>query len=180
MVEVINPKLESSRLFLQALTLEQLILYKDSQFSLELELGLIPEDRIIPEEYKAIMENCNIPFLKLYPAKAVYGTIWIIIGKNENKIIGDIGFKGSPTDKGLVEVGYETHEGHRNKGYMTEALATLMEWAFAQHQVEIILAETDKVNKASQKTLSKNGFTPFAETADQYWWRRDKNQLGPD
>ena len=174
MTELTDLKLESSRLYLQPLTFNQLVWYKDLDVSLEKELGLLIGSRGLTEEFIIVIETSNIPYVNYNPEKILYGTIWVIVHKGQKVIMGDIGFKGAPTEHGLIEVGYGIYPEYRNKGYMTEALNSLTNWAFQQPDVKIILAETDKINLASQKTLLKSNFAPFAETESDYWWRLDK------
>jgi ribosomal-protein-alanine N-acetyltransferase len=175
MTEVNSIKLESSRLYLKPLTFDQMVWYKDSDQSLEKELGLMPYPRVLTDQFIIVIETSNLPYVQFNPEKILFGTVWVIIHKEERKIIGDIGFKGAPSDRGLVEVGYGIYMEYRNRGFMTEALNSLTEWAFKQPDVKIILAETDKKNLASQRTLTKSNFSPFAETDQNYWWRLDND-----
>jgi len=177
MTESISIKLESPRLFLRPLTLEQLVCYKDNDLSFVKYLDLIPTSRDLVKEFVTIIESCNIPYVKYNPDKILFGTLWVIIHKTDNVVIGDISFKGAPSDRGLVEVGYGIANDYRNKGYMTEALQTFISWAFQQPDVKIILAETDKTNLSSQRTLIKNNFAAFAETDLNYWWRLDREPI---
>lgn len=175
MTQVNSIKLESSRLYLTPLTYDQMVWYKDFDRSLEKELGVLPGPRTLTDEFIVVVETSNLPYVKFNPEKILFGTIWVIVHKEENIIIGDIGFKGAPSEKGLIEVGYSIYIEYRNKGFMTEALNSLTHWAFQQPLVKIILAETDKSNLASQRTLTKSNFSPFAETDQNYWWRLDKD-----
>jgi ribosomal-protein-alanine N-acetyltransferase len=174
MAELTTIQLETSRLYLKPLTFDQLILYKDHDLSLATELDLVPEYDEVVKEFVVIIESCNIPYVQFNADKILFGTLWVLIHKADKAIIGDISFKGAPSDQGLVEVGYGVAAKYRNKGYMSEALHAFTIWAFEQPQVKIIVAETDKTNVASQKTLSKLNFQPFAETDSNYWWRLDK------
>lgn len=180
MIQISTIKLESLRLFLQPLTIDHLTLYRDNISKLEGELKLKNGNRWLTEEFKEVIETCNIPYVKTHPAEILFGTVWIIIHKNNQVIIGDIGFKGAPNEFGLIEIGYGLDEEYRLNGYMTEAIALIMGWAFVNQKVKIILAETDKANIASQKTLHKSNFIPFAETPQAYWWRRDKDSGATD
>lgn len=175
MAELNNNRLETSRLYLIPLDYDQLLKYRLPDGSLESELGLMPRKREVSEELLMVLDRSIIPFINLYPANILYGTLWIIVHKTQNLIVGDIGFKGAPTDKGLLEIGYATYPEFFNNGFMTEALCSITNWAFSRPEVQIILAETDKGNLASQKILNKNKFIPFAETAEMYWWRLDRN-----
>lgn len=167
-------KLDSPRLFILPLTFDQILLYTKPDDSLEVELGVAPYQRELPEELMMTIQKFVIPYVVGNPNYLLYGTLWVIVHKVKNVIVGDIGFKGAPSDKGLVEIGYGTHPHFFNNGFMTEALGVMTGWAFSQPEVSIILAETDKSNLPSQKVLNKNNFQPFAETETMYWWRLDK------
>jgi [ribosomal protein S5]-alanine N-acetyltransferase len=88
--------------------------------------------------------------------------------------VDNLCFKGEPNERGEVEIGYGTYPDFQNRGIMSEAIAALTEWAFGQEKVRTILAETEKSNAASARTLEKNNFRPFYEIADRIWWRKDK------
>jgi len=174
MTDINKIQIETARLYLKPLTFNQLISYKDHDLSLATELNLIPKYDPVVEEFVVIIESCNIPYIQHHPDNILFGTLWLIVHKEQQAIIGDISLKGAPSDKGLVEVGYGIGAEYRKNGYMSEALKAFTHWAFAHPDVHIILAETDKANIASQKTLIKNHFQPFAETDTNFWWRLDK------
>jgi len=174
MTELNAVKIETPRLYLKPLSFNQLILYKDHNMSLANELAVVPKYDKVVKEFVDIIESCNIPYVQFNPDRILFGTLWVLIHKIDEAIIGDISFKGGPSSHGLVEVGYGVAESYRKMGYMSEALQAFTQWAFEQPDVKIILAETDKTNLASQKTLIKSMFQPFAETDLNYWWRLDK------
>lgn len=175
-----NIRLETSRLYLIPLNYNQLLMYAKSDDSLEFELGISSFKKEFTEELKTTIERFMIPYIIQHPEHILYATIWVIILKAKNMIIGDIGFKGAPSDKGLIEIGYGTYPDFFNQGFMSEALSALTQWAFCQPDVSIILAETDKSNISSQRVLNKNNFLPFAETENMYWWRLDKEKTVED
>jgi len=70
--------------------------------------------------------------------------------------IGNLGFKGAPL-RGAVEIGYGMEPPYERQGYMTEAAAAAIAWAFA-HGADAVEAETDPDNAASQRVLAKLGF----------------------
>ncbi len=88
----------------------------------------------------------------------LFYTMWIIVEKQERAIIGGICFHGAPDENGKVEIGYGTDNGYRNKGFMTEAIAGLIQWIQKNRNVELITAETESSNIASVKVLEKNNF----------------------
>jgi RimJ/RimL family protein N-acetyltransferase len=84
--------------------------------------------------------------------------IWLIMRKDGTNI-GNLSFKGTP-DEGIVEIGYGIAEEYRGFGYATEALETILEWAFEQPGVTCVAAETAPDNAASRRVLEKCGFKP--------------------
>jgi RimJ/RimL family protein N-acetyltransferase len=64
------------------------------------------------------------------------------VHKQDNKLIGSGGYKGSPTDAGTVEVGYEIAAAYRNKGLATELINGLISNAFADSRIKLIIAHT--------------------------------------
>lgn len=100
-----------------------------------------------------------------------YYTYWIVIYNEEYLMVADICFKGEPNSKGEIEIGYGTYPDFQLKGFMTEAIAGLINWAFEQKGVNSILAETDPNNIASQRVLKKNGFIIETQTNENICWR---------
>lgn len=84
----------------------------------------------------------------------------------DGKAIGGIGFKGRPTD-GCAEVGYGLAPSARGNGYAAEALSALLKLA-AEHGVSRVIADTDKGNIASQRTLLRAGFRQTGSEGDLY------------
>jgi ribosomal-protein-alanine N-acetyltransferase len=52
---------------------------------------------------------------------------------------------------------------YRNKGYASEALSGLIDWAKQDGSLCQILADTPVDNNSSEKVLEKNGFQQFGE-----------------
>ena len=76
---------------------------------------------------------------------------------SDGQAIGGIGFKGRPAD-GRAEIGYGLVPSARGNGYAAEAVTALLAVA-GRHGVDRVVAETDRANTASQKTLERAGFT---------------------
>ena len=88
------------------------------------------------------------------------------IHKEDNQLIGSGGYKGSPTAKGAVEIGYEIATAYRNKGFATELANSLIAHAFNHAHVKIIYAHTLANENASTTVLSKCGFVKVEELID--------------
>lgn len=52
---------------------------------------------------------------------------WLFISKENGTIVGDGGFKGSPDENGIIDMGYAIIECQRRKGFALEAVSALLE-----------------------------------------------------
>lgn len=103
-----------------------------------------------------------------------YWGCWLVVRKEDDRVIGDIGFKGKPDENQTVEVGYGFLEEFWNQGYATEAVKALIGWAFNNSKVEKIKAETLKDNYGSMRVLEKLGMQRTDETESMVNWELDK------
>ncbi len=88
------------------------------------------------------------------------------VHKQDNKLIGSGGYKGKPTVDGTVEIGYEIALDYRNRGLATEMTKGLIENAFRDERVRLIVAHTLGQDNASTKVLQKCGFKKVEEIND--------------
>lgn len=117
-------------------------------------------DEILKIAYTQMLDGCLA-----HPDKWEWYAIWMIELK-EGDHVGELCFKGIASDGG-AEIGYGINEIYQNRGYATEAVSALVDWAFTQSGVMCVRAETDADNIASQKVLIKAGFVPTGETGDE-------------
>jgi [ribosomal protein S5]-alanine N-acetyltransferase len=84
---------------------------------------------------------------------------WILVdpATGSRTLIGDGGFTSPPVD-GMVATGYELLPAYRGKGYATEAVRALVDWAFAHPEVRKVVAETLPDNEPSIRVLQRTGF----------------------
>lgn len=136
-------KLKTKRLYLVPTSIEEL----DKRV-------LLMEEGELRQAYQEMLNGA-----RKYPDLALLYVPWKICLRVSDTMIGDIGFKGGPIH-GEVEVGYGLEEPYFGQGYMTEALAPLMQWAFTQKGVYAVSAQTLPENRFSQRVLVKNGFVP--------------------
>jgi RimJ/RimL family protein N-acetyltransferase len=86
-------------------------------------------------------------------------SFWYLISVEEpQQLIGICGFKGRPDRTGSVEISYSILEAWQRRGFATEAVARLVEWAFSHHNVHEVCAETLPHLRQSIRVLEKNGF----------------------
>lgn len=163
--------IETKRLRLHPLTHLQLLKYLDNDQSLEKELHLSSSDREISSELREALENTIIVNVADTTKNYLYWTLWTVIEKEHNRMVGDVCITGEPNEQGEVEIGYGTYEQFRNKGLMTEAVEGLIIWLENQPGVKTIKACTDKNNIASYAVLIKNKFRKAGKTENQFLWR---------
>jgi ribosomal-protein-alanine N-acetyltransferase len=163
--------IESERLILKPLTHGQLIKYIANDNSLEAELKLNPTRKEITPELREALAETILPNILDTGKNHLFSTLWTIILKAESRMVGDVCFVGEPAADGEIEIGYGTYDDFRGKGYMTEAVACIIEWAKRQDNVKSIFAQTAKDNPASWHILLKNHFEQVAEDGNLLSWR---------
>jgi RimJ/RimL family protein N-acetyltransferase len=173
-----NPKIiiETERLKILPLNLGQLEKYLINDHSLEEELSLKKSIRHISDELKEAMSLTIIPTILKKPEDYIYSTLWIVVEKESKQIIAEITYMSITDSDGEIEIGYGTDEEYRNKGYMTEAIGGMIKWSGTQTGIKIIIASTEKGNKASHIVLVKNKFIKFNETNSMICWKFDLNK----
>jgi len=168
MVEIRTPRLR-----LLALTLDQMKQYLYSPRDLETGLGftIAPIDPAGPV-HRAI----NIKISKMSQTDErdhLWYTYWLIVPFPDAYGAGLIGFKGIPNLLGEVEIGYGIDTAYQGKGYMTESVKLLVEWAFQTGRCEAVTAETLADNIPSQRVLQKAGMHRYSEQDQMLLWRID-------
>lgn len=153
--------IETKRLILIPLTYEQTEKFMHLDSRLEDELGLTRAERELTIQYRDAIRKYILPWIKNDPENYLFATIWVIVEKASNTIAGEIGFKKKADENGYLEIGYSTQPKFRIQGYMTEAIAAMVKWAFTFEEVKAVIAETTDKNIPSIKVLRKNGFIDF-------------------
>ncbi|MEK4247459.1 GNAT family N-acetyltransferase [Psychrobacillus sp. FSL K6-2684] len=114
--------------------------------------------------------SMSLEMLKADATSLGWGT-WLVVEKRNGKVIGDIGFKGKPDADNQVEVGYGFLKEYWNKGYATEAVGAIMQWAFATGLVEVIIAETLLDNYGSMRVLEKLDMKKVETSEEMVNWK---------
>lgn len=166
-------KLETNRLDIIPLSAHQLKLLTEDieRFEQELKCQYCGEDM---EGFILQLFKGQIEVVQKHSENYLWHTFWLFRLKNENKFIGSACFKNAPSDNSEVEIGYGINKNFENKGYTTEAIKAMCEWALSQPFVTKIIAETDKVNIPSQRVLRKCNMEIYKETDECYWWQLTK------
>lgn len=167
----------TDRLIIIPLDKEQLELCINAYGEMEKTLGLNNTDTRQSERQKSV---CKIRLNGVMdnPIRYMWFTVWIIVHKEENKIIGSAMIKGYPNQKGEVIVGYGVNESYRCKGYATEALKAMINWIFENPNAKIIVADTLKDNIPSHRVLQKLHMKVYKEDSECYWWKIKREEIG--
>ncbi len=118
--------------------------------------------------------RAHIAYLqKLYQAARFFD--WALIDKESGKMIGTCGFTEIYEKQKKAEVGYVLSPAFHRRGLAPEALSTVMEYGFCTLGLETLCGRLMEDNIASQKVLSRLGFT-LSETETEYFYKRGKKQ----
>ena len=110
------------------------------------------KENLIKAVEESLSSNRKLYFLK-------------IEDKNSKEFIGEIGYtviEETPFGK-MVHLGYFIKEKYWGKGYTTEALQRIIEFAFCENNVYRISTGCVKENAGSEKVMQKCGFTKEGE-----------------
>ncbi|MGL5274547.1 GNAT family N-acetyltransferase [Myroides sp.] len=162
-------KIITNRLYLIPITVELCEELLNNNINILAQYGLEPSlgwpDTDMVETLPRILIN-----LKKVPAPTGFES-WLIVNKENNTIIGDIGFKGVPNIGGVIDIGYGVVVQERQKGYASEAAEGLIQWAFTQPYVKSITAQSLTDNIGSAKTLERLGFNRTGLLGNFIQWR---------
>jgi RimJ/RimL family protein N-acetyltransferase len=105
---------------------------------------------------------------------------WLVRGivlPETRELIGHVGFHGPPGVNSLkaddaVEVGYTVFPAHRRRGYATEAVSALLDWARAQG-ISRFVASVGPQNEPSLRIVRALGFVEVG----RHWDDEDGEEL---
>ena len=96
---------------------------------------------------------------------------WAICLKDDQKLIGNIGYFRMQPENHRAEIGYMLHTDFHGKGIMQEALTEIIRYGFENMKLHSIEAVTDPENFASWKLLEKNGFIREGHFKEDCYWQ---------
>ncbi|RYG52921.1 MAG: N-acetyltransferase [Chitinophagaceae bacterium] len=172
--ELVNPAvIETERLLIAALDLEQFENYIKAGNELERALGLREGHRIVSEALLEMIEQFSLPAMQKADGDNYYFfTLWIVVDKSANQLVAELGFKGIPNTRGEVEIGYSTFPAFQQRGYMTEAVGALCDWCAGKAGIKSVTGETKTDNEPSQRVLQRNGFTLVSKRDNMLIWSK--------
>ena len=98
------------------------------------------------------------------------GINWAMTEKGNDKLISLIGFYRTENENYRSEIGYMLLPEYHNKGYITEAITTLLNYGFTKMGLHSVEAIIDPRNLASEKVLLKNGFVKEAHFVENFFF----------
>jgi len=168
-------RLNTARLTLIPLTSQEMALLLQGMEHLEQALGLTPSGFTPDTHTLEAMESLRQKALTR-PGDLLFLTSWQIILREHNIAIGSVCFMGPPNEQQEAEIGYGLYPAFRGKGYMTEAICAITDWALRQTGVSGILAKTDTENVASKNVLRRAGFANFFKTEEYDFWKKTRGK----
>ncbi|ANM09669.1 MULTISPECIES: GNAT family N-acetyltransferase [unclassified Rhizobium] len=121
-------------------------------------LRLVPDSAIAPPEVLEMLAGIAAQIGAEFTPSA-----WMIV--EEDEIVGLCSIIRAPED-GEIHIGYGIAPSRERRGYVTRAIAELLEWARKDPRVSRISADTGVENIASQRVLARNGFIRTGERID--------------
>ncbi|WP_048139174.1 MULTISPECIES: GNAT family N-acetyltransferase [unclassified Methanosarcina] len=111
-----------------------------------------PPDQITPEVLEEFIGRMQARDRKIW-------TFYWLMRQEGSKLpvlIGSGGFLAH--ENGTLELGYSMLSEYQNRGFATEAVRSMLQWAFSSLKKDCIIANTYPHLKASIRVLEKNGF----------------------
>ncbi len=87
---------------------------------------------------------------------------WVQLSVEERatgRLVGDVGLSLADSEPGVVKVGYTIAPAFQGKGYATEAIRALVDYAFDKLDAQVVRAYASAENAASIRVAEKVGMT---------------------
>ena len=165
-LEKMTSYIETERLVLFPYTKENLALFNEDLPGFEREFDVMYQG----EELDHLLQKFLLKLEKEIaddPDNYLFFTEFLIVLKENSRIIGSIDYKYVPKD-GVTEVGYGMNPQYEGHGYMTEALKAFLLFGKSLG-IKTVLAETLKENIKSQKVLKRCGFSFLKDDGNLRW-----------
>jgi ribosomal-protein-alanine N-acetyltransferase len=98
---------------------------------------------------------------------------WAVTEKGSDKCIGIMGFYRTQPEHFRTELGYMITSEYWGKGYVTEAVKTLLDFAFSTLNFHSIMAVIDSRHTASERVLQKVGFVKEAHFKEDFYYNNE-------
>jgi GNAT superfamily N-acetyltransferase len=164
--------IHTRRLKLLALSKVQLGQYIHTPQALEAEFGFPISRDILTKVVRRAIRLKIAKMGQVPEVEHLWYTYWLIIPTDFAFGAGLAGFKGRQDSKRQVEIGYGIDPAHQGRGYMTETIHALLDWAFQDSDCQSVVARNVlKSNRASIRVLEKVGMFPYRDSQDTLSFR---------
>lgn len=86
-------------------------------------------------------------------------------------LLGDVALRASAVDVGQAELGFTFASAYQGQGYATEAVRTVVRYAFGQLAMHRVFSRTDARNLRAQRLLDRIGFRLEGEFRESTWFK---------
>ncbi|WP_261132306.1 GNAT family N-acetyltransferase [Bacillus sp. Marseille-Q3570] len=168
------PNIETERLRMIDFKLELVNTIVTDKTKLKPHFGIKAHEDWPMKDYAEILP-LKLEELRENPSKAVWSGL--IIEKETEIIVGDMGCKGGPDAEGTVDIGYSIVPEKQGQGFATEMATGLIRWLFLEQKVTQVKADCLKTNRPSIRVLEKIGMKQVAEDDEFYYWSIKRNRF---
>jgi ribosomal-protein-alanine N-acetyltransferase len=98
------------------------------------------------------------------------GITWGICFKDDETLLGTIGFWRIEKEHYRAEIGYMLDDAFQRRGIMQEAITAALDYAFYAMHLHSVEANVNPANVASIKILEKNNFVHEAHFRENYYY----------
>jgi RimJ/RimL family protein N-acetyltransferase len=129
-----------------------------------------------PDDHDRRFLRLRLRQLRQDPARVEWG-VTAIVHRESGEMVGHIGFHGPPgvnarRDPDAVEVGYTVFSEHRRRGYATEAVRGLLDYA-RERGIHRFVASVGPANEPSLRLVRGLGFVEVG----RHWDEEDGDEL---
>lgn len=159
------PTLHTDRLILRRITVE------DAQDFFEIRSNKELMAALDKEPFKNMDELLNFLEQIENGINSNTSTAWAVCLKEDNKMIGHVGYHRIDFANHRAEIGYALLSQFHNKGFGSEALKAILDIAFNQFNFHSLEADVNPANNPSIKLITKMGFIKEAYFRENYLFR---------
>jgi aminoglycoside 6'-N-acetyltransferase len=82
-----------------------------------------------------------------------------VLERDGGRLVGDVGICPAEDEPGVMKIGYTVAPAAQGRGYATEAVSALIDYAFDMLEAEVVRAYADADNLPSRRVMEKVGMT---------------------
>ncbi len=94
---------------------------------------------------------------------------WAITKKGEDRLIGDVGYWRFVKERSRAEAGAKLAKEYWSGGFMTQALAAIVDFGFNEMELNTVEANVDPENPGARRLVEKVGFLQEGILKEHSW-----------